>query len=367
MHLRSVRLTNFLSFRDLKFDLRQLNVLIGANGSGKSNFIQALRVFQQIPKPQGIDRLTNESGGAPAWLRLSQEGVSEAAGIAAVIADGKTSLTYDLKFGSLGRRVNLQSERLGTAKRNYLAGVIRNGNSPLEPFESVLSRWGRLGDSTPVSQVCEFFEGARIYQHLPTGRNSGPRGGASATTQAAGLNEDGNNLPIVIDRLRMSGGYALFNQFAAEFIDRIERIDTQTENGFIRVYAREKALPQPIFSDHLSDGTLRFLCLLAILLDPTPAPLICIEDPETGLHPDAIRLLGRLLVDQSKHAQIVVATHSPVLIDAIGARQEAVVVCEHRDGETHMSRPSHGELAKWLADYSLGELWQRGFLGGNRW
>ncbi len=120
-------------------------------------------------------------------------------------------------------------------------------------------------------------------------------------------------------------------------------------------------------ASRVSDGSLRYLCLLAILLDPEPPPLVGIEEPEVGVHPDLIPKLADLLVDASGRCQLVVTTHSDILVDALSERPDSVVVCEKHDGRTTMTRLDAGSLRPWLDKYRLGELWTRGHLGGVRW
>ena len=117
----------------------------------------------------------------------------------------------------------------------------------------------------------------------------------------------------------------------------------------------------------MSDGSLRYLCLLAILLDPEPPPIIGLEEPEMGLHPDLMHKLANLLVDASYRCQLVVTTHSDILVDALTEDYKSVVVCEKRDGRTDMKRLSEPEFSHWLEKYRLGELWTSGQLGGVRW
>jgi predicted ATPase len=129
-----------------------------------------------------------------------------------------------------------------------------------------------------------------------------------------------------------------------------------TENDFIFPASR------------LSDGTLRYLCLLAILCDPEPPRLVCIEEPELGLHPDMLPKIADLLVAASDRTQLVVTTHSDLLVDAMTERPEAVVVVEKHEGKTRARRlQATDELKVWLQKYRLGELWMRGDIGGTRW
>jgi len=117
----------------------------------------------------------------------------------------------------------------------------------------------------------------------------------------------------------------------------------------------------------MSDGTVRWLALLAILLDPDPPPLVVVEEPELGLHPDMIRELGKLLVDASERMQLIVTTHSTQLVEEFTDNPEAVIVCEKENGTSRFKRLDTGKLSSWLAEYNLGQLWTKGQIGGNRW
>ena len=120
----------------------------------------------------------------------------------------------------------------------------------------------------------------------------------------------------------------------------------------------------PVPATRLSDGTIRFVALLAVLLSPAPPPLICIEEPELGLHPDALKLLADLMVDASTRTQLIVSTHSDTLVSAFTEQTESVLVCEHLGG-TIFRRLESERLRHWLDKYRLGEIWRIGELGGN--
>jgi predicted ATPase len=137
------------------------------------------------------------------------------------------------------------------------------------------------------------------------------------------------------------------------------------EGGTVQVFFTEGEFVIP--ATRLSDGTLRYLCLLAILCDPDPPPLICIEEPELGLHPDVLPKLADHLLAASKYTQLIVTTHSDVLVDVMSETPESIVVCEKQQGATSMTRLAVADLQVWLEKYRLGELWIRGELGGTRW
>ena len=138
--------------------------------------------------------------------------------------------------------------------------------------------------------------------------------------------------------------------------------------GLARAYLREAGLVEMLSAIRMSDGTLKFLSLLAALFHPKPPPLMCIEEPEIGLHPDAMQLVAEALVEASQSMQLIVTTHSDALIDSLTDRPDAVLVCE-RDFEnsTQFKRLSREHLSAWLERYSLGELWRKGEIGGGRW
>jgi predicted ATPase len=147
----------------------------------------------------------------------------------------------------------------------------------------------------------------------------------------------------------------------------IERVHSiPFADSSVKLFLQEAGGRQ-IPATRLSDGTLRYLCLLVVLLHPSPPPLIAIEEPELGLHPDLIHHVAELLKDAASRTQLVVTTHSRGLIDALRDQPESVVVCEKHDGESVFQRLDGDRMKHWLDRYSLGELWSIGELGGNRW
>ena len=112
---------------------------------------------------------------------------------------------------------------------------------------------------------------------------------------------------------------------------------------------------------------MRYMALLAVLCHPEPPSLVCIEEPEIGLHPDVIVEVADLLREASERCQLIVTTHSDVLVDALTDLPESVVVCEKPDGQTQLKRLDPDDLKSWLEDHRLGQLWRSGELGGNRW
>ena len=178
------------------------------------------------------------------------------------------------------------------------------------------------------------------------------------------LMPDGRNLALVLQEILHRDSRA-FDAAMKRFLPRYERLSTRVIGGRIVFYLHERGLDGPISADRISDGTLRFLAILAAIFAPDPPSLLCIEEPELGLHPDAVALLGELLVEASERMQIVVATHSETLLSAVSGQVESVLVCENDGRGTEMRHLEYDRLKMWLDDYLLGDLWRMGELGGN--
>jgi predicted ATPase len=148
--------------------------------------------------------------------------------------------------------------------------------------------------------------------------------------------------------------------------DEAKDIETRFREGFVELRVRESSgISTPAI--RLSDGTLRWLALLTILLNPTPPPITCLEEPELGLHPDIIPTLADLLRGASGRTQLIVTTHSQSLVECFSDDPESVCVCEKFEGATKIQRLEADRMKVWLKDYSLGHLWASGQIGGNRW
>jgi predicted ATPase len=181
------------------------------------------------------------------------------------------------------------------------------------------------------------------------------------------LIEDGSNMGLILNDLLHRGMRKSIIERLSHFYDGIEDVTTKVHGGTIQVFLHEEGMNQPIPATRLSDGTLRYLCLLCVLLHPDPPSLVCIEEPELGVHPDILPRIGEMLVGASERTQLIVTTHSDVLVSALSETPESVIVCERDIKGTNLKRLEKDQLKSWLKDYSLGEIWRMGEIGGNRW
>ncbi len=154
--------------------------------------------------------------------------------------------------------------------------------------------------------------------------------------------------------------------YLRRFYEPARYISTKVQGGTLQLFIEEEG-GRLTPATRLSDGTLRYLCLLAILCHPNPPPVIGIEEPELGLHPDILPTIAELLKNASERTQLIVTTHSDALISALSDVPESVLVCERMPNGTVMERLEPRKLSSWLDEYRLGEIWRMGELGGNRW
>jgi predicted ATPase len=211
------------------------------------------------------------------------------------------------------------------------------------------------------------FEEIRLFRPWSFDRFASPRLPQKTDLPNNFLLSDASNLGLVLNRLRLEPGVKLeLLEVLRQLYEGIDDYGVLLEGGTIQVFLQEGGRIIP--AARLSDGTLHYLSLLAILLHPSPPPLICIEEPALGLHPDIIPTLARLLKEASTRTQLIVTTHYDSLVDAFTETPEVVLVCERaEESGTSIKRLDADELKPWLEKYRLGQLWLGGNLGGVRW
>lgn len=385
--LKSITLTNFLSYGPMTdpVELRALNVIIGPNGSGKSNLIESIELLRATPK----DLLTpvRDGGGVRDWLWKGAI-MPPVAKIEAVVENpkGPVPLRYVLSFTEVGQRFEIVDERVENESpdrghtKPYLYYRFESGHGILnikgrqrrlqhediDPVASILSQRKDPDQYPELTHLGNIFARMRLYREWSFGRYTIPRLPQKADLPNEHLEPDASNLGLVLNRLRREPAVKkrLLEALRALY-EGIDDFDVQIEGGTVQVFFYEGRYTVP--ATRLSDGTLRYLCLLAVLCHPSPGPLICIEEPELGLHPDVLPTLADLLRDASERTQLIVTTHSDVLVDALTDTPEAVLVTARDENGTTLTRLDAEKLKPWLDKYRLGQLWTRGEIGGTRW
>lgn len=380
--LKSLTLSNILSFgpEPHTVELGPLNVIIGPNGSGKSNFIEAIGLLKAAP--QDFQEPIRQGGGIFEWIWKGSERYSNATVEADFTYLGGRALKYHCNFSEVSTDMMMMEEKISsltTPMRSLpiivtlgeisVAGRVEsldNKDLRYDHGRSVLSQLRNPFAPMNVYILGETLKKIGIYAEMGVGANAPARCPQKADLPNAFLASDAGNLGLILNRIKRDADARQALRVALrDLYENIDDIDVQIEGGTVQVFVYEGRMAVP--ATRLSSGTLRFLCLLAILCHPEPPPLICIEEPELGLHPDLIPTVSRLLKEASERTQIIVTTHSDILVDTMTDRPEAMLVAEKGEGGTRLTRLDPDRLKPWLEKYRLGQLWTSGELGGTRW
>ena len=357
--IHSIKLKNILSFgsEGQEIELQPLNVLIGPNASGKSNFIEVFRLLQALPHNPA--RVIREGGGVVEWLWKGGETQSIAS--VNLKAEDKNSgqADYALSFSKSGYYWHVASEQVEIGSPHQV--ITRK-----EDFPSDSSMLAMEGNGSPVSWLAKLLSSIGVYKEWNNGRFSQLKSPQRPDLPSRPLLEDLSNFGLVFNNLPNRIKQEITEQLKQVYSE-VEEIRTPIDGGAVQIWIQERGLSSPTPAARVSDGTLRYLFLLTLLKQPDPPPLICLEEPEMGLHPDLIHSVAELLIEASQRTQLIVTTHSEFLVSAFTEMPEAVIVCERDQGGTRLDRLDPERLKKWLERYSLGELWMTGELGGTRW
>jgi predicted ATPase len=322
-----------------KLPLRPINILIGPNGSGKSNFIAVFKLFREIREGR-LNDYVSIAGGAEKVLHFGSKTTKE--------------IAFDLGFapGQHALRLRPTAEDGLYAYQEVATGNAGRALTSKDERKDLLDR--RLG--------------WRIYHFEDTSFSSPMRKTAKLHDNRF-LREDGANLPAFLYLLRENheSSYDVIvrtTQRVAPFFDDFRLDPLRLNPDDIRLEWRHKASDQYFDASSLSDGTLRFIALATLFLQPEQyrPSVILVDEPELGLHPYALEVLAALIRQVSVTNQVIVSTQSSLLLDHF--QPEDVLVADRVNGGTQLTRLDRERLKKWLEDYSLGQLWEKNEIGG---
>jgi predicted ATPase len=353
--LKRITVRGFKSIRALEdFDLRSLNVLIGANGAGKSNFISLFRMLSDLARGQ-LQLHVSTHDGPDALLFGTRRRTG--------------SLELELHFGKNAYLISLAPagpRLVFTREETRFEGDYYDASPHLLGAGHFEAHLPGSGDSY-APYVRAAIEGWRVC-HFHDTSNAAPVRQAQPLRDNLVLKPDAANLAAFLRMLRElhRASYDRILEvvrLVAPFFGGLVHREDPPERIELEWFQRDDP-DTPLGPRQLSDGTLRFIALATLLLQPTelqPATIL-IDEPELGLHPYAITLLASLLRQASERRQIIVATQSVELVNE--QQPEDVVVLDQQDGASRFRRLETGPLAEWLQDYALGELWKMNVLGG---
>jgi predicted ATPase len=398
--IKSIKLTNFFSFIDSKIELNNdLNILVGINGSGKSNFLKAIHLLKESTAENGLKELILEKWGGVDEIFFkgkTNEEFQNSIGLEFVFDHQiinkygsffKQDIIYKIVIiKTAGLNNYFVSDKICTATGyKYLdiyngKGVLAERVSPDEPntefikyddFDPQELTLSKVFDSErygALNTLRKTISDIVVYDYFDTTPNS-PIRKAMKATSGKRLLPDGSNLPQILNTIKISHKkeyYKIINQLT-DVNERFRGFDFHfLGSGNFELMLDEADLDSSIHVTNISDGTLRYLCLLAILFNPERGNFICIDEPEVGLHPDMALNVTNAIKEASKESNMIIATHSENILDAFNV-EDVRVFGKDENNSTIIGSFSKDDFKSWYDEYNLGKMWREGDIGGNRW
>jgi predicted ATPase len=377
--ITKLAIAGYRSLRDVRLPLGPLNVVTGANGSGKSSLYRALRLLADIAQGRIIQSLASE-GGLVSTLWAGPESISRAVKRGDYPVQGTARKNpISLKLGFAGQdygyaidlglpppippspfnrdpEIKAESQWTGATLGRANAFAVRNGPlvriradsgewrqvfTSLAPFDSMMTHCSDPREAPELLLLRERMRDWRFYDHFRTDRDA-PARRPQIGTYTPVLASDGTDLAAAIETVREIGGR---QELGAAIVDAFPgaTVDVVSTDGYFELEMHQHGLLRPLHAAELSDGTLRYLLLCAALLTPRPPTLMILNEPETSLHPDLLAPLARLIAQAATRSQLVVVTHAATLVDELARSGAQRIVLEKQLGETVIAdadRPS---------------------------
>jgi predicted ATPase len=368
--IKRLSIEGFKSIRSLRdFELSAINVLIGPNGAGKSNFVSFFRLLRELIDQRLQIALATTEGGADACLYLGPRVTKE--------------FRAELLFGNNGYEFTLVptpnnqfafADEITLFDGNFGKIPCSLGSGHVEArLKTVKDELGKRGARRGVpSYVYDAISRWVVYHFHDTSLSAGIRRQGPLNDNEV-LRPDAQNLAAFLYRIRQTDPeeYQQIRdaiRLAAPFFDDFKLRPVPTNSEMIQLEWQQKDSDYPFRAHQLSDGTLRFMCLATALLQPLRPATMLFDEPELGLHPYALTLLGNLFkqaaetIGSTVWKQVIISTQSAPLLSEF--EPEDVIIVERHNGESTFQRLDAQALSEWLTEYSLGELWQKNLLGG---
>lgn len=359
-HIERCQISGFKSIKGVDIELRPLNVLIGANGAGKSNLVSFF-AFLRDSLDGRLDGHVGRRGGPNAFLHLGSKITSEIA--------SRLTVNTGAGRGTLHQRLEFQAPDSLIYSRNPANRAVGADRSSEVVIDDLCTIVAAHGSQSPQLEIYEQLRAGLGIYHFHDTTLTAPIRSAGYIDDNRKLHGDGGNLAAFLYRLKSVDKHAYDRIVAtvrsiAPFIGDFSLAPRALDPKRILLNWRQTDSEYEFGPHQLSDGSLRAIALVALLLQPEQdlPKFIVIDEPELGLHPFAIDTIAALLKKASYHTQIVVATQSPQLLD--NCDPEDVICVERHGEESCFQRLAAEDLNAWLDDYSLGEVWQKNVFGG---
>ncbi|WMX16038.1 AAA family ATPase [Aureispira sp. CCB-E] len=355
----SIEINNFKSIRELDLTLKPINVLIGANGVGKTNFIGFFKLLNVLYKDE-LQKYIATHGKADSFLHFGRK-----------VSDHLKGEIYFKQFNNIN---SYAFELIPNQASNLIINKEDSGYGSKYSNISYYNYWDLEYNSHVLTNSTSYrdkylrdhFRSFKIYHFHDTSRTAALRTPCNLKDNRL-LKEDGSNLAAFLYLLQEKHPKSFkfitrTVQSIAPFFKGFSLEPDELSPDMIELVWEEKGSDMYLNAQNLSDGTIRFIALATLLLQPEPPSTIIIDEPELGLHPFAINKLAGLIKKASVKSQIILSTQSVNLVSNF--EPESVITVDRADGQSVFKRLDSQDLKNWLEDYSLGDLWTKSVIGG---
>lgn len=362
MLIRMLTIEGFKSIKKLQdFPLLHLNVLIGANGAGKSNFVTFFRLLHELVEKR-LQRAIATEGGADACLYMGPKITQQ---FEAKLYFGDNGYDFALTPTADNRLIFAREATIFNSQFGLITQPLGSGQAEAM-LRNLKDEPGKTGRHGVPYYVYNAISSWVVYHFHDTSATAGVRR-QGALNDNQYLRQDASNLAAFLFRIRQTNplNYQKIRDIvglAAPFFDDFLLRPDPMNQELITLEWLQKESDYPFRASQLSDGTLRFICLATALLQPSAPSTMLFDEPELGLHPYALTLLASLFQQAAKWHQVIVSTQSAPLLNEFAP--EDVIIVERSNGQSIFRRLQSAELSEWLQEYALGELWQKNVLGG---
>lgn len=369
-HVERVQIKGFRSFADVDVKLSNLTVMIGANGSGKSNFVRFFEMVSWMLLSRNLGEFVEKYGGADDQLfggnkvtpRLEAE-------ISLGTKLGRNDYRFVLSYGHPDRFfIAEEAFRYSTSTRKTEAPwqYLDSGHREAQIIEAAHSKKFKGVNKKTANMIVDFLRNCSIYQFHDTSLGSDFKKLWDADENNK-LRSHGGNLAAVLYLLEQKDlkRFDLINLQISRVLPNFERFDIKESYGKVALRWKAKKTDKTFGAHLTSDGSLRFFALVTLLnLPPKLLPdVILLDEPELGLHPYAITLIAQMIKSVSEHKQVIIATQSPLLVDAFELSN--ITTLELKNGQTIFKELDPKDFKTWLEqDFTPGQMWQKNLLGG---
>ena len=374
--LKSLKLSGFKSFASVKnpkeIIFGDVNVIIGANGSGKSNLISFFKMLNMMVNGQ-LQLYVGSHGYAHSLLHYGPK-ITKEIESKLLFSDGVIKDIYQFRLGNAFGDNLVFADEIATHKipdniDDSYSYSGNTGNKESRIYNDVKNNDGTLGET-----FYKLMDSCKVFQFHDTSSESPMRRQVYIENEK-NLYGDGSNLASYLYALKNNPHY---RKYYDRIIKRIQMIMPQfldfslepTSIGndpHISLNWKEKKHQEYLFTPHqISDGSLRFIALTTLLLQPPEKlpKILIIDEPELGLHPQALGILSGMIKTASQHCQVIMATQSSRLVDEFSPKDIIVAEWDKKENCSRFNRLDKDKLSEWLGNYSLSELWEKNVLGG---